>query len=69
MIQEGDMIYYEEQGQIHSGRIMNLTEETFQIENYGCCCEGNCVIHRGMIGYTFFTERAVLEERLRVMNR
>ncbi|MDO5519120.1 MAG: hypothetical protein Q4G58_01370 [bacterium] len=63
-VQNGVLVYYEEDGRIHSGRIKNLTEKTFEVENLGCCCEGDATISRDMIGYTFFLEEAELKKRL-----
>ncbi|MDO5293923.1 MAG: hypothetical protein Q4F05_14385 [bacterium] len=63
IVRNGDIIYYEEDGRIHWGKVKNLTESTFQVENFGCCCEGDSTISRDMIGYTFFLEREELEKR------
>lgn len=35
-------------------KAINVTKSTFEIENYGYCCEGNCSINQSMIRYTYF---------------
>ncbi|BBF43473.1 hypothetical protein lbkm_2161 [Lachnospiraceae bacterium KM106-2] len=64
MIKEGDIVYFKENGQILSGKVIELTDTTFEIEGYGCCCEGNNCISRSMIGYTFFLNREDCEKSL-----
>ena len=54
MLKEGDEVFFEEGGHIYSGHVMNLTEKDFQIDSYGCCCEGHCTISRDQIGRTIF---------------
>ena len=64
MLKNGDILYFEEEGHIFSGKVKNLAKETFEIEGYGCCCEDGCAISRSMIGYTFFLDRSELDRRI-----
>ncbi len=65
MLKEGDKIYFEEDGWIHSGKIIELTPTSFELDNYGSC-EGNCKIDRSMIGYTFFQSKEELMKHLNI---
>lgn len=65
IIKEGDEIFFEENGQIYSGNVINLTEETFELDSYGCCCEGHCSISLSQLGRTFFTSKEQIEKALK----
>lgn len=66
MIQEGDILYFSEENQIMEGKVINLTETTFELEGVGCCCEGNCVISRSMVGYTYFKTKEECHKKMGV---
>ncbi len=55
----GRLVYYTEDGLVHSGRIMEIEETDdgfdFQIDTYGNC-EGQYVISSHQIGRTVFFE-------------
>lgn len=63
MIKEGDEIYFEENGQIYSAKVINLTDTTFELDEFGSC-DGNLRIDRSMIGYGYYTNREELERRI-----
>lgn len=55
-LQDGDVLYFCEEGHIHSGKAMNVTENTFQLDSYGGC-EGFYTISRHELGRNFFKKK------------
>lgn len=55
-LQNGDTLYFCEDGQIHSGKAMNVTENTFQLDCYGGC-EGFYTISRQELGRNYFLKK------------
>lgn len=55
-IKDGDTVYFVEQGHVYSGKAINVTENTFQIDSYGGC-EGYYTISKYELGRNFFLNR------------
>lgn len=65
MLKEGTTLYYAAEGQVVSGKAMDVTEGplgmTFSIDSVGAC-EGPCVFSETVLGSTvFFSEREARE--------
>ena len=52
-LKDGDIVYFVEEGYVHSGKAMNVTENTFQLDCYGGC-EGFYTISRYELGRNYF---------------
>lgn len=55
-LHNGDTIYFVEEGHIRSGKAMNVTENTFQLDCYGGC-EGFYTISHYELGRNYFFKK------------
>lgn len=55
-LHDGDTLYFSENGHVYSGKAMNVTENTFQLDCYGGC-EGFYTISRYELGRNYFLRR------------
>lgn len=55
-LHDGDTLYFSENGHVYSGKAMNVTEKTFQLDCYGGC-EGFYTISRYELGRNYFLRR------------
>lgn len=52
-LKNGDTVYFVEEGYVRSGKAINVTENTFQLDCYGGC-EGFYTISRYELGRNYF---------------